>query len=105
MTQPEKSYSDASSRLFGHPVPADQDPAMLIRELRALRPLMTELHQARDTIAALKGMTPILVQDFRRAMGGYGVVLERLDTANGKMDRLDELIQLLDELEVLARPQ
>lgn len=105
MTLSDRRYSD--SALVGQPIPADLDPALLLNELRALRPLMELLHALEPALLAMRdlGLSPLRVQQFADALEGYRVTLARLDTAAGKMDRLDEVIQLLDELEVIVRRQ
>ncbi len=92
---------------FGEPIPADLDPAFLLNELRAMRPLMLEVRAVTETIQALKtsGITPADIQAFALALQEYSRVLARLDTADEKMDRIDELITLLDQLDVIVRRQ
>lgn len=99
------NVSDASSHLFGHPIPADQDPAVLMADLRALRPLVERLRQAEPTIRALEGFSPAAVQELRLAMNDHRTILARLEDAPEKLDRVDRVIQLLDELDVLVRRQ
>ena len=96
-----------SSGLFGRSIPADLDPAFLLDELRRCKPEMERVHAAAGTADALVelGVGPAQVQEFAFVLDTYRTTLARLDQVTAKLDRIDEMIQLLDELQVLVRRQ
>jgi hypothetical protein len=95
----------ASEALFRQPVPPELDPAQLLTELRNARPLIDRVHRAAPVLDALEGLTPGRVQEFRLTMQDTMRTMARLDHADAQLHRIEELIQLLDELEVLVRRQ
>lgn len=105
MTQRGSSYSDAGSHLFGQPIRSELDPAQLLDELRGLRPLMDRLGRLAPMLDALEGLNIGQVQEFRRAMQEHSAVMARLDQAHRQLGRIEEVIALLDELDVIVRRQ
>jgi hypothetical protein len=96
------SYS-ATEALFGQPVPPELDPALLLSELRNLRPLIDRLARLEPVIRELEAITVAQIQAFGRAIGEHNALMARLDHVGPQLQRIEELIQLLDELEVIVR--
>lgn len=101
--QPRTSYS-ATEALFGQQVPPELDPAQLLTELRNLRPLIDRLARLAPVLDVLEGLTAMQVQEFRRAMEDHVRVMARLDHADAQLSRIEEIVQLLDQLDVIVRP-
>lgn len=93
------------TELFGEPIRPELDPAQLLHELRNMRPLIDRLARLAPVLDALEGLTPGQVQEVRRAVQEHTSVMARLDHACAQLKRIEEVIALLDELEVLARRQ
>ena len=101
-TQRGTSYS-ATEALFGQSVPPELDPAMLLTELRSLRPVIDRLARLEPVIRELEAITVPQIQAFARALGEHNALMTRLEHAESQIYRVEELIQLLDELDVIVR--
>jgi hypothetical protein len=101
-TQRGTSYS-ATEALFGQPVPPELDPALLLTELRSLRPLIDRLTRLEPIIRELEAITVAQIQAFARAIGEHNALMARLEHTGPQVHRIEELIQLLDELDVNVR--
>jgi hypothetical protein len=99
-----QSYS-ASEALFEAPLRPELDPAQLLDELRSMRPLIDRLARLAPVVDALEGLTPARVQEFRHTMEEHSVMIARLEHAGPQVDRIEELLALLDSLEVLVARQ
>ena len=104
MMLPDTSYS-ASEALFGRPIRPELDPAQLLDELRNLRPVMDRLARLAPVVLALEQITAGQVQEFRRAMQEHSELMARVEHTAPQIARIEELLQMLDELEVLVRRQ
>jgi hypothetical protein len=98
------SYS-ATEALFRQPVPPELDPAQLLTELRNLRPVIDRLARLEPVIRVLEGISIAWVQELRRAMEEHNSLMARLEHAEPQIRRIEELLELLDQLEVLVRRQ
>lgn len=95
----------SSGPLFGERLRPELDPAQLLDELRATRPLIDQIVSLEALINALNGMNVGQVQEFRRAMQEHESIMARLESADAQLHRIEELLALLDELEVIVRRQ
>lgn len=88
-------------------LPADLEAQRIVRELHAMQPRIDELRMMRETITALAdaGITQRVVDGLLAASERQTKILERLEHIEPKLDRIDQLIGLLDQLELLARRQ
>jgi hypothetical protein len=96
------SYS-ATEALFGQPVPPELDPALLLTELRGLRPVIDRLSRLEPLIRVLEGISIADVQELLRAIDDLASLAVRLEHAEPHIRRVEELVQLLDELDVIVR--
>lgn len=101
---PNESYS-ASEALFKAPLRPELDPAQLLDELRALRPLIDRLARLAPVIAELEQITVSEIQQVRRAAEDNTSLMARLDHVGPQLARIEELIQLLDQLDVIVTRQ
>jgi hypothetical protein len=106
MTQTQRgtSYS-ATEALFRQPVPPELDPAQLLTELRNLRPVIDRLARLEPLILVLETISIAQVQELLRAIHELGSLAARLEDAEPQIHRIEELLELLDQLEVLVRRQ
>jgi hypothetical protein len=101
-TQRGISYS-ATEALFGQPVPPELDPAMLLTELRNLRPVIDRLARLEPVIRELEQITIAQIQAFARAITEHNALMARLEHTSPQLHRIEEIIQLLDALDVIVR--
>jgi hypothetical protein len=101
-TQRGTSYS-ATEALFGQSVPPELDPAMLLTELRNLRPVIDRLARLEPVVRELETVTVAQIQAFARAVAEHNALMIRIEHVGSQLHRIEELIQLLDELEVIVR--
>lgn len=103
--QSNRAWTD--SALFAAPIPADQDPALLLTELRALRPLMEQLRALEPALSAMRDldMTAARVQQLGAALDAHQALLVRQEHAAEQLGRIEEVVRLLDELDVIVRRQ
>jgi hypothetical protein len=98
------SYS-ATESLFRQSVPPELDPALLLTELRGLRPLIDRLSRLQPLVSALEQLTVADVQAVACAARENETVIARVEHLAPQLHRIEEVIALLDELEVLVRRQ
>jgi hypothetical protein len=96
------SYS-ATEALFGQPVPPELDPALLLTELRNLRPVIDRLARLEPVVRELEQITVPQIQAFARAITDHNALMARLEHAEPQIRRIEELLQLLDELDVIVK--
>jgi hypothetical protein len=101
-TQRGTSYS-ATEALFGQPVPPELDPAQLLTELRNLRPMIDRLVRLEPLIRVFEGISIAQMQQLLRAIDDLAGLAARLEHVGPQIHRVEELVQLLDELEVIVR--
>jgi hypothetical protein len=98
------SYS-ATEALFRQPVPAELDPALLLTELRNLRPVIDRFARLEPLIRVLETISIAQVQELLRAIDELNALACRLEHAEPQIARIEEFLELLDELEVIVRRQ
>ena len=96
------AYS-ATEALFRQPVPAELDPAQLLTELRQLRPTIDRLACLEPLIRELEGIDAAWIQQLRLAVQEHMRNMARLEHVIPELHRIEELIQILDELDVIVR--
>jgi|SRR5215831_11435924 len=96
-------YNSPSEALFDSPLRPELDPAQLLTELRALRPLIDRLPRLEPIIAALEQITVPETQEFRRAMLEHRSLMARIEHVGPQLDRIEALLGTLDRLEVIAK--
>jgi hypothetical protein len=101
---PNESYS-ASEALFRAPLRPELDPAQLLDELRALRPLIDRLARLEAVVAELEQISVSEIQQVRRAAEENAALMARLEHIGPQLVRIQELIQLLDQLDVIVTRQ
>jgi hypothetical protein len=95
--------SSATEALFRQPVPPELDPAQLLDELRTLRPVIDRLARLEPVIRELETITVAQIQAFARAVADHNSLMLRLEHVGPQIQRVEELIQILDELDVIVR--
>ena len=96
------AYS-ASEALYRQPLRPELDPAVLLDDLRRVRPLIDRVSALKPVLEQLEGLSPQRVQELRAALGEYRAQFARIEQADGQLHRIEEIIQLLDDLEVIVR--
>ena len=96
------SYS-ATEALFGQPVPPELDPALLLTELRGLRPVIDRLSRLEPLIRVLEGVSIAQVQQLLCVLDELARLAAQLEHVGSEIPRVRELIQELDELDVIVR--
>lgn len=104
MTQSHRSDS-ATDALFGRPIRPELDPAQLLDELRATRPLLDRLNAVEPVVRALEGLEPAQVQQVRLAFEEHAAMAARAAHAAEQLHRIEDLLTLLDSLDVMIRRQ
>jgi hypothetical protein len=97
--------TSATEALYRQPVPPELDPAQLLNELRALRPVIDRLAALEPLIRLLESVSIAGVQQLRTAIAEHNTIMARLEHAEPQIHRVEELIALLDQLEVIVRKQ
>lgn len=92
----------ASSALFGQEIRPELDPAQLLDELRATRPLLDRLARAEPVVGALDGISVGDVQQLHQAIGDVRAIERMIGDRDALGERLERLEPLVDRLELLA---
>jgi|SRR5215469_6408478 len=96
-------YNSPSEALFDSPLRPELDPAQLLDELRALRPLIDRLPSLEPIVTALEQIAPAEVQEFHRAIVEHRSLMARIEHVGPQLSRIEELIGMLDELDVIVK--
>jgi hypothetical protein len=96
------AYS-ASEALFRQQLRPELDPAVLLDDLRHVRPLIDRLAALEPVIDELEGLNVQRVQELRSILSEYRGTAARIDRAESQLHQIEELIQILDDLEIVAR--